>query len=407
VGSKKNTDAIFEDLNGSIKRNPKRDIIWTPWISKETWALVDKKAALKQSTRSSPREDKRLKRKIHIGIRIDRKKRTKDVRQSIKVLLGQHNLRGVWRTLKTRYLHASGRTTKPPKIDLTELQTEYGVLFANQPSTGYPIPVLVSPFYVNDMTPTDKEIGAAVRGLHSRNSPGPSGMRPDDLKEWWDTAWRDKDPDTTEWEKLVELVQHIFETGNLPLELKWSLLVAITKGSGGFRAIGLLEITWKLISSIIDSRLKQKIILHPALHGFRAFRGTGTASIDLKVRIQLATIHQRPIYAIMLDLNKAYDSLHRDRTLEILRSYSMGPNLIRLVSNYWEPQMMVIRQGGYYSGEFHVARGVTQGDIPSPEIFNIVVDALKILDFGDFRRRESGDSRRSMMVRCVISILCR
>jgi hypothetical protein len=73
----------------------------------------------------------------------------------------------------------------------------------------------------------------------------------------------------------VELVQHIFETSNLSLELNWSVLVAIPKRSGGCRAIGLLEIIWKLISSIIDSRLKQKIILHPALHGFRPFRERG------------------------------------------------------------------------------------------------------------------------------------
>jgi hypothetical protein len=38
----------------------------------------------------------------------------------------------------------------------------------------------------------------------------------------------------------------------------------------------------------------------------------------------------------------------------------------------------VVRQGGYHSGEIHVARGVTQGDIPSQEIFNIVVDAVLI-----------------------------
>jgi hypothetical protein len=41
--------------------------------------------------------------------------------------------------------------------------------------------------------------------------------------------------------------------------------VAIPKGSGGFRTIGLLEIIWKLISSIIDSRLKHKIILNPVV----------------------------------------------------------------------------------------------------------------------------------------------
>jgi hypothetical protein len=216
-GPKTKTDALFEDLKGSIKQNPKRDRVWTPWISKKTWALVDKKEALKKSTRSSPREDKRLTRQIHRAIRADRKKRTHDVRQLIEVLLGQHNLCGAWRTLKVWYRHASGRTNKPSRVDLAELQTEYGELFANQPSTGDQIPVLVSPFEVNDMNPTDKETGAALGRLHSRNSPGPSGMRPEDLKEWWDTASRDKDPDTKEWDKLVELVQHIFETGNLPL----------------------------------------------------------------------------------------------------------------------------------------------------------------------------------------------
>jgi hypothetical protein len=97
---------------------------------------------------------------------------------------------------------------------------------------------------------------------------------------------------------------------------------------------------------------------HPALHGFRPFRGTGTASIDLKLRIQLATINQRPLYTIMLDLHKTYDSLHWERTLEILRSYGVGPNVIRLKSNYWASQMTVVRQGGYHSGEIHVARGV-------------------------------------------------
>jgi hypothetical protein len=122
-GPKTKTDALFEDLKGSIKQNPKRDRMWTPWISKETWALVDKKAAQKQSTRFSPREDKRLRRQIHRANRADRKKRTKEVGQSIEVLLGQHNLHGAWRTLKTWYRHVGGRTTTISRADLAELQS--------------------------------------------------------------------------------------------------------------------------------------------------------------------------------------------------------------------------------------------------------------------------------------------
>ena len=37
---------------------------------------------------------------------------------------------------------------------------------------------------------------------------------------------------------------------------------------------------------------------------------------------------------------------------------------------------MMERVGGYYGSVFQVARGVTQGDMLSPTIFNVVVDAL-------------------------------
>ena len=38
--------------------------------------------------------------------------------------------------------------------------------------------------------------------------------------------------------------------------------------------------------------------------------------------------------------------------------------------------MMVMRVGGYYGTAFQGARGLTQGDLFSPTIFNVVVDAV-------------------------------
>ena len=37
---------------------------------------------------------------------------------------------------------------------------------------------------------------------------------------------------------------------------------------------------------------------------------------------------------------------------------------------------MVVRAGGYYGEAFKGDRGVTQGDLLSPKIFNVVVDAV-------------------------------
>jgi hypothetical protein len=44
----------------------------------------------------------------------------------------------------------------------------------------------------------------------------------------------------------------------------------------------------------------------------------------------------------------------------------------------WDSLLVVARQGGYHSLDVSAGRGVTQGDIPSPTILNVVCDAIII-----------------------------
>jgi hypothetical protein len=120
-----------------------------------------------------------------------------------------------------------------------------------------PIPVLVAPFDVEDGVPTEEEIEDAVGRLKMGKAAGPSSMRLEHLKEWLAAALMEVDTDTQRWSVFVELIQHIFRTSQLPTELSWSVLVFIPKGCGGCRGIGLLEVVWKVVCSIIDIRLKR------------------------------------------------------------------------------------------------------------------------------------------------------
>ena len=56
-----------------------------------------------------------------------------------------------------------------------------------------------------------------------------------------------------------------------------------------------------------DSNLRftSSITYHDALNGFRAGRGTGTATLESKLLQQLADMREEVLYVIFLDLTKA------------------------------------------------------------------------------------------------------
>ena len=159
-------------------------------------------------------------------------------------------------------------------------------------------------------------------------------------------------------------------------EAMWQTVVLIPKGKNEYRGIGLVEVTWKVVTAILHRRLTTAITYHDALHGFRAGRGTGTATLEAKLLQHLTAMREEVPYVIFLDLTKAYDALDRYRSLEILEGYGVGQRVRRLMREYWSKSTMVARAGGYYRTRFKGERGVTQGDPLPPTIFNVVVDVV-------------------------------
>jgi hypothetical protein len=115
----------------------------------------------------------------------------------------------------------------------------------------------------------------------------------------------------------------------------------IPKASGGTRGIGLLEVMWKVCLAIINRRLQQSITFHESLHGFHKEHGTGTATLDAKLQMQLSHIRGTPLYQIFLDLSKAYNTMDRGRTLQILREYGVGEQILLLLTNFWESLLVI------------------------------------------------------------------
>ena len=86
----------------------------------------------------------------------------------------------------------------------------------------------------------------------------------------------------------MEIVTLTFE-GVILKSFSQAILVLVPKPDreGKFRGITLLEVVYKLLSSIINCRLSAAISLDDGLHGFWKGRGTGTAIMEAKILSQL------------------------------------------------------------------------------------------------------------------------
>ena len=201
-------------------------------------------------------------------------------------------------------------------------------------SPGEKIPVTVRPVQVDDSLPTKDKIEEKVKNLLRNRSGGPSVMQAEHLKGWLAASKRENreaaekgegktdiekgGPAEPHWENLVELIQTSFCEGGLDQEATWQVVVLIPKEKQEYRGIGLVEVMWKVVAAILNHWITASITYHDFLNGFRAGRGTGTATLDAKLLQQLAAMREEVLYVIFLDLHKAYDALERSRCLEIL-----------------------------------------------------------------------------------------
>ena len=58
------------------------------------------------------------------------------------------------------------------------------------------------------------------------------------------------------------------------------------------RGIGLVEVMWKVVVAVLNLFFISSITYHNSLHGFRAGRGTGTATLEAKLLQQLVALRE-------------------------------------------------------------------------------------------------------------------
>ena len=129
---------------------------------------------------------------------------------------------------------------------------------------------------------------------------------------------------------------------------------------------------------ILQARLQQYLNceLPDVQAGFRKGRGTRNQIANILWVIKKAREFQKNIYFCFIDYIKAFDCADHNKLWNILQEIEIPDHLTHLLRNLYAGQEATVRAGHGTTGWFQIEKGVCQGRILSPCLFNLYAEYM-------------------------------
>ena len=109
--------------------------------------------------------------------------------------------------------------------------------------------------------------------------------------------------------------------------------------------------------------------------GFRKGRGTRDQIANIRWIIEKARESQKNIYFCFIDYAKAFDLVDHNKLWKILKEMGILDHLTSLLRNLYAGQEATVRTG-YRTDWFQIGKGLHQGYILSPCLFNFYAEYI-------------------------------
>ena len=177
---------------------------------------------------------------------------------------------------------------------------------------------------------------------------------------------------------LHSICQQIWKTQKWPQELKRSVFIPIPKKGNAkecsnYRTIALISHARKVMLKILQARLQQYVNRElPYVQAcFRKGRGTRDQIANIHWIIKKAREFHKHIYFCIIDYAKAFDHVDHNKLRKILKEMGIPDHLICLLRNLYASQKATVRTGHGTTEWFQTGKGVRQGCISAPCLFNL------------------------------------
>ena len=106
--------------------------------------------------------------------------------------------------------------------------------------------------------------------------------------------------------------------------------------------------------------------------GFMRDRGTKNAIFILKMLSERANQHQRDVFMVFIDYKKAFDKVKHQDLFKMLEKIQIDNRDLRVIKNLYNEQVAAVRMPDKSTTAWtRIRRGVRQGCVISPDLFNL------------------------------------
>ena len=219
-----------------------------------------------------------------------------------------------------------------------------------------------------------QEIYDIICSMKHNKSPGLDGLP----VEFYIVFWKDLS------DMLLDSFNFSLQNGVMSSSQRNGVITLIPKKDKdisylkNYRPISLLTVDYKILAKTIANRLKKclDILIHSDQSGFLKGRNIGNNVRLITDIIEYAKLNNIPGAILLLDIQKAFDSVSHNFLFRVLNKFNFGDQFVTWIKVLYAKRKSYVINHGNLTECIDMQRGIFQGCPISPYLFLLVIECM-------------------------------